>query len=56
MPDYKRRWLVTPKDLAGRVWTFDDEIRRHLQQWIADRIEAAVKQPSDEQIVTLHDV
>jgi hypothetical protein len=44
VPDYKRRWRNTPKDLGGRVWTFDDEVRQFLDRWLRGRIEAVVRE------------
>ncbi|WP_437894622.1 BREX-2 system adenine-specific DNA-methyltransferase PglX [Sorangium sp. So ce124] len=43
-PDYKRRWCITPKDMGGRVLTFEDRMRDRLQSWLADRIEAIFRE------------
>jgi hypothetical protein len=40
---YKRRWLVTPKHLAGRVETFEDRSQARLRALLVDGIEAAAK-------------
>lgn len=41
-PLYKRRWLITPKHLAGRTLTFQDRARDALRQALKERVEALV--------------
>ncbi len=40
---YKRRWLLTPKHLAGRVETFADRLGVRLNEVFADLVEQAAK-------------
>ncbi len=42
-PDYKRRWCITPKDLGGRVLTFQDRAEAHLRNVALDLIEREVR-------------
>ncbi|MBL8718634.1 MAG: BREX-2 system adenine-specific DNA-methyltransferase PglX [Myxococcales bacterium] len=40
---YKRRWLLTPKHLAGRVETFADRLANRLKEVFADLVEQAAR-------------
>ncbi len=40
---YKRRWLLTPKHLAGRVETFDDRLGIRLRMLIGDLVELSAR-------------
>lgn len=40
---YKRRWLLTPKHLAGRVETFEDRVEVRLRVLMADLVEATAR-------------
>jgi hypothetical protein len=41
---YKRRWLLTPKHLAGRVETFADRLGARLQEVLADLVERSARE------------
>lgn len=41
---YKRRWLITPKHLTGRVETFDDRLLVRLNEVFAHLVEQAAKE------------
>ncbi|WP_437481818.1 BREX-2 system adenine-specific DNA-methyltransferase PglX [Sorangium sp. So ce1014] len=42
-PEYKRRWVITPKDMAGRAVAFEDGVRDRVHVWLADCIEVALR-------------
>jgi hypothetical protein len=42
-PDYKRRWLITPKHLAGRVLTFEDRLTEAAAAALADTCEKVLR-------------
>ncbi|MDQ3341062.1 MAG: BREX-2 system adenine-specific DNA-methyltransferase PglX [Myxococcota bacterium] len=44
---YKRRWAITPKDLAGRVIRFEDKVRHALVHALHDRLEARARDNSE---------
>lgn len=47
-PDYKRRWAITPKNLAGRVQTFQDRLRDAATERAADICEQVVRAQTTE--------
>lgn len=46
-PNCKRRWFVTPKELAGRVETFEDRIASSLQTRLLDSLEETLSSNSE---------
>jgi hypothetical protein len=43
VPAYKRRWVTTPKEFAGRALTFRDLFSRSTRAWAAGHIEAVIR-------------
>jgi hypothetical protein len=42
-PEYKRRWQITPKSLAGRVLTFEDRLRQAATDVVAQSTEVLLQ-------------
>ena len=43
-PEYKRRWVLTPKSTGGRVLTFRERLDERVRTWLLDAAERAAEQ------------
>jgi hypothetical protein len=56
VPEYKRRWLSTPKHLAGRVETLDDRLHPAARSAALEIVESALKDGPPGACVSVRDV